>query len=99
MRLAIWFVLLFAVAVVAAATFGTNDGLASFYWGAWRLDLSLNFFILLLIGTCVLLVAAIQAINSLVGLPKRAREWRTARSDRAGQAALRDALAQYFGGR
>ncbi|MGZ8260805.1 MAG: heme biosynthesis HemY N-terminal domain-containing protein [Caldimonas sp.] len=99
MRLAIWFVLLFAVAVVAAATFGTNDGLASFYWGAWRVDLSLNFFVLVLVGTCFLLVAVIQAINSLISLPQRAREWRTARRDRTGQAALRDALAQYFGGR
>jgi len=99
MRLAIWFVLLFAVAVVAAATFGTNDGLASLYWGGWRLDLSLNFFILLLVGTCFLLVAVIQGVNSLVGLPQRAREWRTARRDRSGQAALREALAQYFGGR
>jgi HemY protein len=98
-RLAIWFVLLFAVAVVAAATFGTNDGLASFYWGSWRLDLSLNFFVLLLTGTCLLLVAVIQAISSLIGLPRRAREWRTARRDRSGQAALREALAQYFGGR
>ena len=99
MRFAIWFVLLFAVAVVAAATFGTNDGLASFYWGTWRLDLSLNLFVLLLIGTCFLLVAVIQGINSLIGLPQRAREWRTARRDRTGQAALREALAQYFGGR
>jgi HemY protein len=99
MRLAIWFVLLFAVAVVAAATFGTNDGLASFYWGGWRLDLSLNFFVLLLVGTCFLLVAVIQGVSSLVGLPRRAREWRTARRDRSGQAALREALAQYFGGR
>jgi HemY protein len=98
-RLAIWFVLLFAVAVVAAATLGANDGLASFYWGGWRLDLSLNFFVLMLVGTCFLLVAVIQAINSLTGLPQRAREWRTARRDRTGQAALRDALAQYFGGR
>ncbi len=99
MRLAIWFVLLFAVAVVAAATFGTNDGLASFYWGGWRLDLSLNLFVLLLVGTCFLLVAVIQGVSSLVGLPQRAREWRTARRDRSGQAALREALAQYFGGR
>ena len=73
MRLAIWFVLLFAVAVVAAATFGTNDGLASLYWGGWRLDVSLNFFVLLLVGTCFLLVAVIQGVNSLVGLPQRAR--------------------------
>ncbi|HEY5323574.1 MAG TPA: heme biosynthesis HemY N-terminal domain-containing protein [Caldimonas sp.] len=99
MRVTIWFVLLFAVAVVAASTFGTNDGLASFYWGGWRLDVSLNLFLLVLIGTCFLLVAVIQALTSLVGLPRRAREWRVARRDRSGQAALRDALAQYFGGR
>ena len=99
MRVTIWFVLLFAVAVVAASTFGTNDGLASFYWGGWRLDVSLNLFLLVLIGTCFLIVAVIQALNSLVGLPRRAREWRVARRDRSGQAALRDALAQYFGGR
>jgi len=99
MRLTIWFVLLFGVAVVAASTLGTNDGLASFYWGSWRLDVSLNLFLLVLLATCFLIVGVIQAVSSLVGLPKRAREWRTARRDRTGQAALRDALAQYFGGR
>jgi HemY protein len=98
-RLAIWFILLFAVAVVAAATFGTNDGLASFYWGGWRVDLSLNFFVILLVATCLVLVGAIQGVNSLVGLPRRARQWRIARRDRNGQAALREALAFYFGGR
>jgi HemY protein len=99
MRATIWFVLLFAVAVVAATTLGTNDGLVTFYWRDWRLDLSLNLFLLLLFGTCFLLVTLFQAINALTGLPKRAREWRVARRDRVAQAALRDALTQYFGGR
>lgn len=99
MRAVIWFVLLFAVAVVAAATLGTNDGLASFYWGRWRLDMSLNLFLLVLMGTCFALVTLIQAVNVLTGLPKRAREWRVAQRDRTAQAALRDALSQYFGGR
>ena len=31
MRFVIWLVLLFVVAVVAALTLGSNDGLASFY--------------------------------------------------------------------
>ncbi len=99
MRTAIWFILLFGVAVVAATTLGTNDGLVTFYSGAWRLDMSLNLFLLLLFGTCFLLVALIQGVNALTGLPRRAREWRVARRDRTAQAALRDALAQYFGGR
>ena len=99
MRAAVWFTLLFAVAVVVATSLGTNDGLVSFYTGAWRLDMSLNLFLLLLVGTCFLLVTLIQAVNALTGLPQRAREWRVARRDRTAQAALRDALAQYFGGR
>jgi HemY protein len=44
-------------------------------------------------------MSVIQAIQALIGLPKRAHEWRVARRDRSAQAALRDALAQYFGGR
>jgi len=99
MRAVIWFLLLFAVAVVAAATLGTNDGLVTIYWGTYRLDASLNLFLLALAGTCFALVSTIQAVNSLTGLPQRAHEWRVARRDRVAQAALRDALAQYFGGR
>jgi HemY protein len=99
MRAVIWFLLLFAVAVVAAATLGTNDGLVSVYWGSWRLDTSLNLFLLALLGTCFVLVSVINAINALTGLPRRAHDWRVARRDRTAQAALRDALAQYFGGR
>jgi len=99
MRTVIWFTLLFAVAVVAATTLGSNDGLVSFYWSGWRMDVSLNLFLLVLVGTCFALVTLIQAVNALVGLPRRAAEWRIARRDRSAQAWLRDALAQYFGGR
>lgn len=99
MRSVIWLVLLFVVAVVAALTLGDNDGVASFYWGHWRLDMSLNFFVLAALGTGFVVVSAVQAINALVGLPERAREWRALRLERAAQAALREALTEYFGGR
>ena len=99
MRSVVWMLLLFAAAVVAATVFGTNEGLVSFYWGQWRMDMSLNLFVLLLLGSCVVLVALIQAVYLLMALPERAREWRTSRRDRSAQAALREALAQYFGGR
>ena len=99
MRSVIWLVLLFVVAVVAALTLGDNAGLASFYWEGWRLDLSLNFFLLALIGSGFAVLTAAQALNALVGLPARAREWRALRVERAAQAALREALAEYFGAR
>ena len=99
MRGVIWLVLLFAVAVVAASTLGNNDGLVSLYWSGWRTDLSLNLFVLLVLGGCLGLVWTVQAINLLLNLPKRAGQWRALRRERAAQAALREAQAEFFGGR
>ena len=65
---------------------GANDGLASFYWAGWRIDLSLNLFLLLLIAGCFALVTAIQAIESLTTLPRRARQWRLAQRERMAQS-------------
>lgn len=99
MRAIVWLVLLFVVAVVAATTLGANDGVASFYFRGWKLELSLNLFVLLLIGACLVIVMLIQGISALLAMPQRAHEWRVSRRDRIAQSALREALAQYFGGR
>ncbi len=99
MRSVVWFVLLFGAAVVAASTLGANDGLVSVYAGTWRFDISLNLFLLVLVGSCFALVSLIHAANRLIGLPERARLWRVARRERTAQAALRESLAQYFAGR
>jgi HemY protein len=99
MRGVIWLVLLFVVAVVAATTLGANDGLVSVYWRGWRTDLSLNLFVVLLLAACALVMSAVQALQSLVSLPRRAQQWRALRRERAAQAALREALAEYFGAR
>lgn len=99
MRNVVWLVLLFVVAVVAALTLGDNAGMASFYWDGWRVDFSLNFFILAALATGFALMTAVQAVNALIGLPARAREWRLLRLERAAQAALREALSEYFSGR
>jgi HemY protein len=99
MRNVIWLVLLAVAAVVAAVTFGRNDGLVSIFWGGWRADLSVNLaVILLLVGGAVVMVAA-QAVLVLVTLPERAAEWRALRRERAAQAALREALAEFFSAR
>ncbi len=99
MRAVIWLLLLAIVAVVGATLLGDNDNLVTFYWAPWRLDVSFNLFIVALILFCLLLNALFNAANTLIGLPRRAREWRVSRRDRIAQAALREALAQYFGGR
>ena len=99
MRGVIWLVLLFVVAVVAATTLGSNDGLVSLYWAGWRTDLSLNLFVILVLGSCAVLMLSVQALNSLVSLPKRAGQWRALRRERAAEEALREAQAEFFGAR
>jgi len=99
MRGIVWTILLFVVAVVAATTLGNNDGVVTLYWSGWRTDLSLNLFVLVLLGLCALVMFSVQAINSLISLPRRAGGWRALRRERAAQAALREALAEYFGAR
>jgi HemY protein len=99
MRGVIWVVLLFVVAVVAATTLGSNDGIVTIYWSGWRTDLSLNLFVIVLVVSCFVLTSAAQALSSLVSLPRRASEWRALRRERAAQAALREALAEYFSAR
>lgn len=99
MRGVIWLLMLAVVAVVAASLLGPNDGLVSVYWGGWRTDLSLNLAVLLLAGVGAALLLSVQAINALVSLPRRAGQWRSLRRERAAEAALREALAEYFAGR
>lgn len=99
MRGIIWLVLLFVVAVVAATTLGRNDGLVSIYFGAWRTDLSLNLFVILVLAACAVLMLAARSVSGLLSLPQRAREWRQLRRERAGHAALREALAEFLAAR
>ena len=99
MRGIVWVVLLFTVAVVAATLLGSNDGLVSVYWSGWRTDISLNLALIVLVVFCAVVTLAWQAVYSLTTLPRRAGDWRALRKERVAQAALREALAEYFGGR
>lgn len=99
MKRIVFFMLLFTAAVVAATLLGTNDGLVTFYWQGWRTDLSLNLFLLLLLGAWVLGLAVIWAVRNVLTLPRRAAEWRAQRRERVAQQALREALAAYFSAR
>ncbi|MCW5632358.1 MAG: heme biosynthesis protein HemY [Rubrivivax sp.] len=94
MRGLVWVVLLFVLAVVAAAAFGRNDGLVSIFWAGWRTDVSLNLFVLAVLAVCTILVVAVHALSRLLSLPQRARLWREQRKELAAHAALREAMAE-----
>jgi len=99
MRAALWLLALFGVAVAAALFAGNNQGTVTLYWPPYRIDLSLNMVVLLLVGGFVTVYAALRALAALLALPHQARRWRVQQKERAMHGALLDALTHMLGGR
>ncbi|MDD2712766.1 MAG: heme biosynthesis HemY N-terminal domain-containing protein [Simplicispira sp.] len=99
MRAALWFLVLFGVAVASALFAGNNQGTVTLFWPPYRLDLSLNLVLLLLTLVFVTLYTALRALNALLALPRRARRWRLHQKERAMHAAMLDAVALFMAGR
>ncbi|PWW48855.1 heme biosynthesis protein HemY [Melaminivora alkalimesophila] len=99
MRVALWLLALFGVAVAAALFAGNNQGTVTLFWPPYRIDLSLNMVLLLLVGAFALLHAALRGSAALLELPLRAQRWRRQQRERAMHGALLDALAQLLAGR
>ena len=99
MRVAIWLMGLFAVAAASALFAGSNPGTVTLYWPPYRVDLSLNLVLLVLVITFVLLHLALTATSAMFSIPERARSWRLQQRERAIYAALLESLAHLVGGR
>jgi HemY protein len=99
MRAALWLLVLFGVAVAVALFAGNNQGSVTLFWPPYRIDLSLNLVLLLLVAAFFLVHTAIGALNALFSLPRQALRWRTQQKERAMHAALLDALSHLVAGR
>lgn len=99
MRIAIWLLALFAVAVAAALFAGSNPGSITIFWPPYRVDLSLNLVLVLLLVGFVTLHLAWRALAALIAIPRQAGLWRLRQRERAMQSALLDAFANLAAGR
>jgi HemY protein len=99
MRAALWLLALFAVAVALALFAGNNQGTVTLFWPPYRIDLSLNLVVLVLVATFMAIHVALRALAALFELPRQARRWRAQQKERATHAALLDALAHLLAGR
>lgn len=66
MRAALWLIGLFGMAVAAALFAGSNQGTVTLFWAPYRLDLSLNLAIAIIVLAFVLLYAALRALAALL---------------------------------
>jgi HemY protein len=99
MRVALWLIALFSVAVAIALLAGSNPGTVMLFWPPYRIDLSLNLVLLVLASILVLMHLAQRALSAMLALPKQAKRWRLLQKERAAHGALLDASAHYMAGR
>lgn len=99
MRAALWFAGLFCLAVAGALFAGNNQGSVTLYWPPYRLDLSLNMVLLLLLAMFFILYGALRGFAALVSLPLQAKRWRLQQRERSMHRALLESLTHLHAGR
>jgi HemY protein len=99
MRLLLWLVALMAAAIGIAVTARFNPGNVVLFYPPHRIDLSLNFFVVLEVLLFILLYALLRAFNATVSMPARVAAYRQRKRERDGNKGLRDALKALFEGR
>jgi HemY protein len=99
MRAALWLLTLFGVSAAIALFAGNNQGTVTLFWPPYRVDLSLNLVLLLLLAAFFVLYTALRALAALFDLPRQAHRWRVQQKERAMHTALLDALSHLLAGR
>ncbi|HJV85564.1 MAG TPA: heme biosynthesis protein HemY [Noviherbaspirillum sp.] len=99
MRIFLSLVILFAAAIGLAVGARFNLGNVVFFYPPYRIDLSLNFFIVLVALLFIVLFAIFNALRTAQQMPQRVAAYRREKREREGNRALRDALKALFEGR
>lgn len=99
MRFFLWLLVLMATAIGLAVTARFNPGNVVLFYPPYRVDLSLNFFLLLVTLLFLLIYLLIEAVRSTREMPGRVAAYRRTKREREGNQALRDALRALFEGR
>src|SRR5471030_2135030 len=99
MRLFLWLLALMAAAIGIAVTARFNPGNVVLFYPPHRIDLSLNFFVVIEVALFAVLYLAIRAFRATIKMPGRVAAYRLRKRERDGNKGLRDALKALFEGR
>lgn len=99
MRIFLWLLVLFATAIGLAVLARYNPGNVVLFYPPYRVDLSLNFFLLILALLFMAVYAVLKAVRATQRMPARVAVYRREKKEREGNKALRDALKALFEGR
>jgi HemY protein len=99
MRLFLWLLALMAAAIGIAVTARFNPGNVVLFYPPYRLDLSLNFFLVLQASLFVLLYMLVRAFRGTLKMPEKVAAYRRSKRERDSNKGLREALKALFEGR
>lgn len=99
MKAMLWILAIFAAAVGLTLAAKPNEGYLLAVYPPYRVELSFNFFVVLVVGFVFLLYGVIKLVSSMVSLPVKAREYHLKRAQEKNRALMLDALTAYFEGR
>ena len=99
MRIFLWLVALLATAIGLAVMARFNAGNVVLFYPPYRVDLSLNFFLLLLFLVFMLSYGVLNAIRSTQKMPAKVAQYRRSRREREANRAFRESLKALFEGR
>lgn len=98
MRIALWLLALFALAVAFTLAARLDQGYVIVVYPPWRLELSFMLALLLLAGVLVLAYAAVRLGGIALNLSGDLRAWREKRRGDRADKALLDALRAHLDG-
>jgi len=96
MRWVFWILGLFALAVALALALRYNTGYALLVWPPYRVELSLNLLVLLLIAGFAVGYLLLRFIFGAIGLPAKVREFRARRRRESARTTMLEALRAFF---
>ncbi len=99
MRVFLWLVALMAAAIGIAVTARFNPGNVVLFYPPYRVDLSLNFFVVLAVALFAVLYLLVSALRATLAMPTKVAAYRQQKRERDGNKGLRDALKALFEGR
>ena len=99
MKRIIWFLFLAACATGLALLMGDSRASAVLFWPPYRISLSFNLLVFLLLAFFVLLYFALRTLQAFLSMPSRAQTWRSQYHERAMYQQLLDAHMQLWAGR
>ena len=98
-RALLWLAFLFAIATALAIVGRFDTGQVVIVFEPYRIDVSLNFFIAVVVVSFVVLYALLRTLRNIWKMPERVHAYRVRSRAAKAHAALREAIGNLFAGR